>query len=152
MARINCFIMRGGTSKAGCFLASQLPVEIKEQDYWLCRLFGSNDQSGRQIDGIGGGTSTTSKAMIIDKAVGINRINYTFAQVDTHQMTVDRKGNCGNISAAVGPFAIEMGLVDEVTEPLTKVTIFNTNTQKEIVAHVPFNKGKVVYQGNFVIP
>ncbi|MBK5071509.1 3-methylitaconate isomerase [Budviciaceae bacterium CWB-B4] len=144
--------MRGGTSKAGCFVEDSLPPEVSEQDKLLCRIYGSSDPSGRQINGMGGGTSTTSKAMIVGKRAGEkNSVNYTFCQVETATNAVDRKGNCGNISSAVGPFAIENGLVDEITEPVTRVKIFNTNTQKTIVSHVPVKAGKVVYNGDFSI-
>lgn len=152
MPSIPCFWMRGGTSKAGCFIETDLPDSMTEQNDILCRVYGSDDPSGRQINGIGGGTSTTSKAMIIDKRVGeLNGINYTFCQVDVSTHQVDRKGNCGNISSAVGPFAIEAGLVDEITEPVTKVNIFNTNTKKTIVSYVPVKNGKVVYRGDYAI-
>ncbi|GKX64071.1 2-methylaconitate cis-trans isomerase PrpF family protein [Pragia fontium] len=152
MESIPCFWMRGGTSKAGCFMESDLPESVTEQNDILCRIYGSDDPSGRQINGMGGGTSTTSKAMIVGKRPGEkNAVNYTFCQVETSANAVDRKGNCGNISSAVGPFAIENGLVDEITEPMTEVTIFNTNTQKTIVSHVPVKNGKVVYDGNFAI-
>ncbi|MDR0805557.1 MAG: hypothetical protein LBN41_02265 [Enterobacteriaceae bacterium] len=152
MNSIPCFWMRGGTSKAGCFIESDLPSSIAAQDEILCRIYGSNDPSGRQIDGMGGGTSTTSKAMIVAKQSGEkNTVNYTFCQVEVSSNAVDRKGNCGNISSAVGPFAIEKGLVDEISEPITKVKIFNTNTKKTIISHVPVKNGKVVYRGDFSI-
>ncbi|WP_159565593.1 2-methylaconitate cis-trans isomerase PrpF family protein [Budvicia diplopodorum] len=152
MQSIPCFWMRGGTSKAGCFIESDLPDSITEQNHILCKVYGSDDPTGRQINGIGGGTSTTSKAMIIDKRPEeVNGINYTFCQVDVANNQVERKGNCGNISSAVGPFAIEAGLVDEITEPVTQVRIFNTNTKKTIVSHVPVKNGKVVYNGDYAI-
>lgn len=152
MASIPCFWMRGGTSKAGCFLESSLPESISEQDELLCKIYGSNDPTGRQIDGMGGGTSTTSKAMIVGKrADEKNAVNYTFCQVKTSDKAVDRKGNCGNISSAVGPFAIENGLIEDITEPVTKVKIFNTNTNKTIISHVPVKNGKVIYQGDYAI-
>lgn len=149
---IPCVWMRGGTSKGGCFLLSDLASDVTEQNVQLTKMYGGNDPSGREIDGMGGGTSTTSKAVIVAKRVGHhNGVNYTFAQVDTTSTLVDRKGNCGNMSATVGQFAIEMGLIDEITEPTTKVHIFNTNTQKTIVAHVPVKDGKVQYEGSYAI-
>lgn len=152
MQSIPCFWMRGGTSKAGSFIESDLPESVVEQNNILCRVYGSDDPTGRQINGMGGGTSTTSKAMIVGKRSNeVNGINYTFCQVDVSANQVDRKGNCGNISSAVGPFAIEAGLVDEITEPVTQVRIFNTNTNKTIVSHVPVKNGKVVYNGDFSI-
>lgn len=149
---IPCIWMRGGTSKGGCFLQSDLAQNIEEQNTQLTRIYGGNDPSGREIDGMGGGTSTTSKAVIVGKRQGEpNGVDYTFAQVDTTSALVDRKGNCGNMSSTVGPFAIEAGLIEEVTEPVTQVRIFNTNTQKTIIAHVPVKGGKVVYQGDYAI-
>lgn len=149
---IKCMWMRGGTSKGGCFLESDLSDDIATQNKILSRIYGSNDASGRQIDGMGGATSTTSKAVIVSKRQGErNGVNYTFAQVDIATELVDRKGNCGNMSSTVGPFAIENGLIEDITEPTTQVRIFNTNTQKTIVAHVPIKEGKVVYQGDYAI-
>ena len=151
-SRIPCLWMRGGTSKGGCFVESDLPADIKDQDALLSRIYGSNDSSGRQIDGMGGATSTTSKAVIVGKRFGEkNGVNYSFAQVDIASSLVDRKGNCGNMSSTVGPFAVEMGLVDEITEPVTLVEIYNTNTKKTIISHVPVKDGKVVYEGNYTI-
>lgn len=149
---ISCFWMRGGTSKGGCFLESELGQDIATQNRNLSRIYGSNDPSGRQIDGMGGATSTTSKAVIVSKRPDEkNSVNYTFAQVEINSDLVDRKGNCGNMSSTVGPFAIEMGLVDDVTEPVTQVRVFNTNTQKTIVSHVQVKDGKVVYDGDYAI-
>jgi 2-methylaconitate cis-trans-isomerase PrpF len=149
---IKCTWMRGGTSKGACFLESELSTEISTQNKLLSKIYGSNDPSGRQIDGMGGGTSTTSKAVIVSKRVGErNCVNYTFAQVDVASNLVDRKGNCGNMSSTVGPFAIDSGLIEDITEPTTQVRIFNTNTQKTIVAHVPVKNGQVVYTGDYAI-
>jgi len=149
---IKCTWMRGGTSKGACFLESELSTDISTQNSLLSKIYGSNDPSGRQIDGMGGGTSTTSKAVIVSKRAGErNGVNYTFAQVDVASDLVDRKGNCGNMSSTVGPFAIDNGLVEDITEPTTQVQIFNTNTQKTIVAHVPVKNGKVVYSGDYAI-
>lgn len=149
---IPCIWMRGGTSKGGCFLLSDLACDVTAQNLQLTKIYGGNDPSGREINGMGGGTSTTSKAVIVAKRPGeLNAVDYTFAQVDTTTELVDRKGNCGNMSSTVGPFAIEMGLIDNVTEPITQVRIFNTNTQKTIVSHVPVKNGKVLYQGDYSI-
>ncbi|TWP27284.1 3-methylitaconate isomerase [Apibacter muscae] len=149
---IPCTWMRGGTSKGGCFLESDLSKDLTEQDKELTNIYGGNDPSGREINGLGGGTSTTSKAVIISKRTeGVNAINYTFAQVDTKSTLIDRKGNCGNMSTVVGPFAIEKKLVDSIKEPITLVNIYNTNTNKKIVAHVPVKDGKVVYEGDYSI-
>lgn len=149
---VSCIWMRGGTSKGGCFLESELTNDVATQNALLSRIYGSNDPSGRQIDGMGAATSTTSKAVIVGKRSDErNSVNYTFAQVDIASDLVDRKGNCGNMSSTVGPFAIEMGLVDDVTEPVTQVRVFNTNTKKTIISHVPVKDGKVVYSGDYAI-
>lgn len=149
---IKCTWMRGGTSKGACFLESELSTDISTQNKLLSKIYGSNDPSGRQIDGMGGGTSTTSKAVIVSKRAGErNSVNYTFAQVDIASDLVDRKGNCGNMSSTVGPFAIDNGLIEDITEPTTQVNIFNTNTQKTIVAHVPVKNGQVIYTGDYAI-
>lgn len=149
---VSCIWMRGGTSKGGCFLESELGDSVATQNALLTRIYGSNDLSGRQIDGMGGGTSTTSKAVIVGKRYGEkNGVNYTFAQIDLATDLVDRNSNCGNMSAVVGPFAIEMGLIDDITEPTTVVRVFNTNTQKTILSQVPVKNGKVIYSGDFAI-
>jgi 2-methylaconitate cis-trans-isomerase PrpF len=149
---ISCVWMRGGTSKGGCFLESELGADVETQNARLSRIYGSNDPSGRQIDGMGGATSTTSKAVIVGKRAGErNGVNYTFAQVELNSNLIDRKGNCGNMSSTVGPFAIEMGLVDDISEPVTQVRVFNTNTQKTIISHVQVKDGKVVYDGDYAI-
>lgn len=146
---IPCLIMRGGTSKGLYFLESDLPSEQAARDKMLLEIMGSPDK--KQIDGLGGATSVTSKVAIIAPSQEENvDVNYTFAQVSVDKPIVSYKGNCGNISSAVGPFAIEKGLVKAV-EPVTKVRIYNTNTQKVIVAEVCVKNGKVVYDGDFAI-
>ncbi|MBE3036424.1 MAG: 3-methylitaconate isomerase, partial [Candidatus Atribacteria bacterium] len=116
--------MRGGTSKGLYMLEKDLPIPGRERDDLLLRLMGSPD--ARQIDGLGGGASTTSKVAILatSSEQGID-IDYTFAQVSVDKPIVSYAGNCGNISAGVGPFAIECGLVKTNT-PTTTVRIFNT--------------------------
>jgi hypothetical protein len=146
---IRCVIMRGGTSKALFFRENDLPTEQEERDRVILKAFGSPDI--RQIDGLGGANSSTSKVAII----GVSKrpdadIDYTFGQVSLDLPLVGREMNCGNISSAVGPFAIDEGLVKAV-EPITVVRIFNTNTQKIIVAHVPVKNGKAVTKGDFEI-
>ncbi|BCJ86761.1 2-methylaconitate cis-trans isomerase PrpF family protein [Effusibacillus dendaii] len=149
---IPCILMRGGTSKGVFFLEEDLPKSPAVRNEVIVRAFGSPDPSGRQIDGLGGGTSTTSKMAIISKRKEeVNGINYTFGQVDLKTSLVDMRGNCGNLSSAVGPYAIDMRLVDKIEEPYTKVRIYNTNTQKYIVAHVPTRNGKTLYDGDFQI-
>ena len=142
-------IMRGGTSRGIFFLEKDLPADGEIRNKVLLRVFGSPDP--KQIDGLGGATSVTSKAAIIGPpSVEDADVNYTFAQVSITTSLVDYKGNCGNISSAVGPFAIEQGFVKPV-EPFTTVRIYNTNTKKIIVAEVPVQNGRVVFEGDYQI-
>lgn len=143
-------VMRGGTSKGIFINFEDMPVDRTLWDGFLLDIMGSPDQ--RQIDGLGGGNSLTSKAAIIKKSAipGID-VEYTFAQVSIENQLVDFRGNCGNISSAVGPYAIEQGLVPAV-EPMTSVKIFNTNTQKVIIAEVEVEHGQVKTEGECEIP
>ncbi|MFN8458249.1 MAG: PrpF domain-containing protein [Anaerolineae bacterium] len=147
--KIPCTIMRGGTSKALFFHEADLPEDQPRRDQVLLAAFGSPDP--RQIDGLGGSYSTTSKAAIIgpSQAAGID-VNYTFGQVSITAPLVDYRGNCGNISSAVGPFAIDEGLVAAL-EPCTCVRILNTNTNKVIEAEVPVAEGCAAIEGDCVI-
>jgi 2-methylaconitate cis-trans-isomerase PrpF len=146
---IPCTIMRGGTSKALFFLESDLPADPKQRTVCLLRAFGSPDI--RQVDGMGGADPLTSKTAIIRESnlPGVD-VEYTFGQVSITEPFVDMAGNCGNISSAVGPFALDKGLVLAV-DPVTTVRIFNTNTKKMIVADVPVREGRVVTQGTYSI-
>lgn len=143
-------VMRGGTSKGVFINYKEMPEDRVLWDSFLLDIMGSPDQ--RQIDGLGGGNSLTSKAAIIKKSKmdGID-VEYTFAQVSIENQLVDFKGNCGNISSAVGPYAIEQGLVAAVA-PVTVVRIFNTNTQKVIIAEVEVENGQVKTEGQCEIP
>ena len=142
-------IIRGGTSKGVYILESDLPSDKAERDAILLRLMGSPDP--KQIDGLGGSASVTSKVAIIKKSERADSdVDYTFAQVSVDKPIVSYKGNCGNISSGVGAFAIENGLV-EAKDGLTSVRIFNTNTQKIIIADVVTKDGDVVYDGDFAI-
>lgn len=147
--RIPCVVMRGGTSKAVFFHENDLPAEPELRGKKILRAFGSPDV--RQIDGLGGANSSTSKVAIIGPS---NRpdadVDYTFGQVSLDMRIVGMAMNCGNISSAVGPFAIDEGLVKAV-EPVTEIRIFNTNTQKRIIAHVPVKDGKAVTAGDYSI-
>lgn len=144
--RVRCTIMRGGTSKGVFFQKKDLPADVELRDRVLLAAFGSPD--ARQIDGLGGANSLTSKAAIIapSSREGVD-VDYTFAQVSIDKPLVDYRGNCGNISSAVGPFAIDAGLVS-VREPLTTVRIFNTNTEKIIEAAVPVADGCAAVDGD----
>ena len=149
LKKIECTIFRGGTSKGVFFLEKHLPPAGPERDKILLSIMGSPDI--RQIDGVGGAVSTTSKAAIISVSEREDTdVDYTFAQVSIDKPIVDYNGNCGNISSAVGPYAIEMGLVNG-EDPETVVRIYNTNTKKIIHAHVKTPGGKVNYFGDFPI-
>ncbi len=148
-ARIPGVIMRGGTSKCVVFHARDLPSDDELRDRLLLSIMGSPDP--RQIDGLGGSYSTTSKVCIIGPpSVPEADVDYTFAQVSITDPVVDYKGNCGNCSSAVGPFAIDEGLLEAV-EPLTTVRIYNTNTRKIIRAEVPVRKGRFDPEGDTLI-
>lgn len=148
--KVPVVIMRGGTSK-GVFLNHQhMPTNTALWEEFLLDVMGSPDQ--RQIDGLGGANSLTSKAAIIKKSDSpAFDVEYTFAQVSIDHQMVDFKGNCGNISSAVGPYAIEQGMVP-IKEPVTKVRIYNTNTKKLIIAEVEVENGQVKAEGNCSIP
>ncbi|MBQ6481524.1 MAG: PrpF protein [Anaerolineaceae bacterium] len=142
-------IIRGGTSKGVYILENDLPENHEEWEQILLRLMGSPDK--KQIDGLGGSQSVTSKVAIIKKSDREDAdIDYTFAQVSVDKPLVSYKGNCGNISSGVGPFAIEKGLV-ECRDGVTPVRIYNTNTDKIIVADVHTRDGEVQYSGDFAI-
>lgn len=142
-------ILRGGTSKGVYIMEKDLP---KDQALWeplLLKLMGSPDK--KQINGLGGAQSVTSKVAIIKKSDRLDAdVDYTFAQVSVDKPLVSYKGNCGNISSGVGPFAIEKRLI-EAKEGITSVRIYNTNTEKIIVADVQTQNGQVVYDGDFAI-
>ncbi len=142
-------ILRGGTSKGVYILETDLPADKAEWEPLLLRLMGSPDK--KQIDGLGGSQSVTSKVAIVKKSDRPDAdVDYTFAQVSVDKPLVSYKGNCGNISSGVGPFAIEKGLV-EPREGLTSVRIYNTNTDKIIEADVHTADGCVEYDGDFAI-
>ncbi|MDI6727055.1 MAG: PrpF domain-containing protein [Smithellaceae bacterium] len=149
--RIHCVIMRGGTSRALFFRREDLPVDIAAQDRILLAALGNPDPSGRLVNGLGGPISSTSKVAIISARRGEpDTVDYTFGQGGHASTIIDRGGNCGNISSAVGPYAIDEGLV-EVREPETRVRIYNTNTDKYIIAHVPTEGGKAKVAGDYRI-
>ena len=138
--------MRGGTSKGGYFLASDLPADTAARDAFLLRVMGSPDP--RQIDGMGGADPLTSKVAVIRKSEreGID-VDYLFLQVFVDQAIVTDAQNCGNILAGVGPFAIERGLVS-ATGDETRVAIFMENTGQVAVATVQTPGGRPTYQGD----
>jgi 2-methylaconitate cis-trans-isomerase PrpF len=147
---VRCSILRGGTSRGVFFLENDLPADRSSMEPILLDVFGSPDV--RQIDGLGGATSQTSKAAIIGPASRDDAdVDYTFAQISITEAMIDWGGNCGNISAAVGPFAIDQGLV-RATDDLTTVRIHNTNTGKVITALVPTAGGRARLDGDYAIP
>ncbi len=147
--QIPCVVMRGGTSKGLYFLKRDMPEDEGQRDALLLRIMGSPDP--KQIDGLGGAASVTSKVAIVSRSErpGID-VDYTFAQVSVDKPLVSYRGNCGNISSGVGPFALEMGLVNP-REPLTTVRIYNTNTEKVIEEQVQIEDGHVKYSGSYAI-
>lgn len=148
--KVPVVVMRGGTSKGVFLNFEDMPTDRLLWDDFLLDIMGSPDR--RQIDGLGGANSLTSKAAIIKKSdLDEIDVEYTFAQISIENQLVDFKGNCGNISSAVGPYAIERGFVPAI-EPITTVRIFNTNTQKVIIAEVEVENGQVQTDGICSIP
>ncbi|MDL2226087.1 3-methylitaconate isomerase [Deltaproteobacteria bacterium OttesenSCG-928-M10] len=149
MKRIPCVIARGGTSKGIYIKENQLPTDPAERDKTILAVFGSPDL--RQIDGLGGADPLTSKLAIIGPSSRPDAdVDYTFGQVSFKAPVVDYSGNCGNISAGVGPFAIDEGMVRAV-EPVTTVRIHNTNTGKLLIAEVPVKDGLARVKGDCAI-
>ena len=149
--------MRGGTSKGVFFRLQDLPVSAQvpgaARDALLLRVIGSPDPYGKQIDGMGGATSSTSKAVILAKSSKPEHdVDYLFGQVSIDKEFVDWSGNCGNLSAAVGPFAISNGLIDASRVPkdgIAIVRIWQANISKTIISHVPITNGQVQEAGGF---
>ena len=147
--KIPCVIQRGGTSKGVYIHEKDLPADEKMRTQVILAIFGSPDV--RQIDGLGGADPLTSKCAIIGPSQRPDAdVNYTMAQVGITDALIDFKGNCGNISSGVGPFAIDEGLV-EAREPETVVRIYNTNTKKILKAYVLTRGGKSEYTGDYSI-
>ena len=145
-----CSIIRGGTSKGIYFLESSLPPAGELRDKILLAVFGSPDI--RQIDGLGGANSLTSKVCIIGPSLREDAdVDYTFGQVSVDKAIIDWRGNCGNLTAGVGVFAIAQNLM-KVTEGETIVRIYNTNTDKIIHATYKVRDGLVVSDGDYAIP
>jgi probable AcnD-accessory protein PrpF len=148
--RIPAVYMRGGTSK-GVFLRPQdLPSDPAARDRVLLRIIGSPDPYGKQIDGMGAATSSTSKVVLVSKSTRPDcDVDYLFGQVRIDAPLIDWSGNCGNLTTAVGPFAISEGLVDAPRDGLALVRIWQANIGKRILAHVPVRGGQVVEEGDF---
>ncbi len=149
--------IRGGTSKGVFFRLQDLPEAAQKpgaaRDALLMRVIGSPDPYGKQIDGMGGATSSTSKTVIVSKSSQPEHdVDYLFGQVSIDKAFVDWSGNCGNLSAAVGPFAISNGLVDADRVPkdgIATIRIWQANISKTIIAHVPMTNGEVQETGDF---
>ena len=155
--KIPATYMRGGTSKGVFFKLDDLPesaqVAGQARDQLLLRVIGSPDPYGKQIDGMGGATSSTSKTVILSKSTQPEHdLDYLFGQVSIDQPFVDWSGNCGNLTAAVGSFAISHGLADPSRIPengICTVRIWQKNIEKTIIAHVPITNGQVQETGDF---
>lgn len=155
--RIPATYMRGGTSKGVFFKLDDLPEAARQpgaaRDALLLRVIGSPDPYGKQIDGMGGATSSTSKIVILSKSTRSGHdVDYLFGQVSIDQPFVDWSGNCGNLSAAVGPFALSSRLVDAERIPangMASVRIWQANIGKTIIAQVPVTNGQVQESGDF---
>jgi probable AcnD-accessory protein PrpF len=155
--KIPAMYMRGGTSKGVFFRLQDLPPSCQQpgasRDALLLRVIGSPDPYEKHIDGMGGATSSTSKTVIVSKSTQRDHdVDYLFGQVAIDKAFIDWSGNCGNLSAAVGPFAIAGGLVDKAKIPqngVCTVKIWQANIKKTIIAHVPITNGEVQETGDF---
>lgn len=155
--KIPATYMRGGTSKGVFFKLDDLPKAAQQpgkiRDQLLLRVIGSPDPYGKQIDGMGGASSSTSKTVILAKSTQPEHdVDYLFGQVAIDRAFVDWSGNCGNLTAAVGAFAISNGLVSAARIPengLCTVRIWQANIQKTIIAHIPMNNAQVQESGDF---
>lgn len=155
--KIPATYMRGGTSKGVFFKLDDLPTVAQQpgaaRDALLLRVIGSPDPYGKQIDGMGGATSSTSKTVILSKSSKPEHdVDYLFGQVSIDKAFVDWSGNCGNLTAAVGAFAISNGLIDSSRIPqngLCTVRIWQANIGKTIIAHIPITNGEVQETGDF---
>ncbi len=149
--------MRGGTSKGVFFRLQDLPKDAQvpgaARDAFLMRVIGSPDPYGKQTDGMGAATSSTSKTVILSKSTRPDHdIDYLFGQVSIDKPFIDWSGNCGNLSSAVGPFAISNGLIDPSRIPqngIATVRVWQANISKTIIAHVPMTNGAVQETGDF---
>src|SRR5262245_14044518 len=150
--RIPAVFMRGGTSNAVVFHAKDLPADRAQWDEIFLAAIGSPDPYGRQLDGMGGGVSSLSKVCVIGPSTRDDAdIDYTFAQVQVKEAKVEYGANCGNMSAAMGPFAVDEGLV-EANGQEALVRVHNTNTKKIIWSRFPLDYGMAAVDGDLAIP
>ncbi len=155
--KIAATYMRGGTSKGVFFRLDDLPVEAQQpgpaRDAILLRVIGSPDPYGKHTDGMGGATSSTSKTVILSKSESAEHdVDYLFGQVAIDKPFIDWSGNCGNLTSAVGSFAVTSGLIDASRVPengTAVVRIWQANIKKTIIAHVPITNGEVQETGDF---
>jgi probable AcnD-accessory protein PrpF len=148
--RIPAVYMRGGTSKGVFFRREDLPADPAARDRLLLRVIGSPDPYGKQIDGMGAATSSTSKVVLLSKSERDDcDVDYLFGQVAIDRPFIDWSGNCGNLTAAVGPFAVAEGLVEAPRDGIAVVRIWQANIGKRIISHVPVRGGLVVEEGDF---
>ena len=149
---IPAVFMRGGTSKAIMFHARDLPPDRAAWPALFLAAMGSPDPYGRQLDGMGGGVSSLSKVCVLAPSAREDAdIDYSFFQIQVKEARVDDRGNCGNMSSAVGPFAVDEGLVSAAGDTAV-VRVYNTNTQKLIHAHFPLDDGRARVGGDLAIP
>jgi hypothetical protein len=149
---VRAVFMRGGTSKALLFRAADLPAERAAWDAIFTAAMGSPDPNGRQLDGMGGGLSSLSKVCVVGPPTRPDAdVDFTFAQVAIDAASVDYAGTCGNMSAAIGPFAIDEGLVPAPSDGEAAVRVHNTNTGKIFVARFPVAGGRSVVDGELAI-
>ncbi|MGF6780068.1 2-methylaconitate cis-trans isomerase PrpF [Paraburkholderia sp. GAS334] len=148
--RIPAVYMRGGTSKGMFFRADSLPVDPAQRDRILLRVIGSPDPYEKHTDGMGGATSSTSKVVLVGPSSrpGCD-VDYLFGAVSIEKPVVDWSGNCGNLTSAVGPFAISQGLVNAPHDGIATVRIWQANINAKIIAHVPMKNGQVEEEGDF---
>lgn len=151
-SKLKATFMRGGTSKAVVFSREDLPADPAQWDPIFLSVMGSPDPNGRQLDGMGGGLSSLSKVCVVGAPTRSDAdIDYTFAQIAVKSAAVDYSANCGNMSSAMGPFAVSEGLVKAPANGEAVVRIHNTNTGKIIVARFPMKDGEVETEGDMRI-
>ena len=152
LARIPCVYMRGGTSRGLVFHARDLPADRKDWDAIFLAAMGVPDGNGRNLDGMGGGLSSLNKVCVVSPPSRDDAdVDYTFAQCAVKEARVDYAGNCGNMSAAIGPFAVEEGLIAAPHDGEAVVRIHNTNTGKIIVSRFPVADGALATTGDLEI-
>ena len=147
--KIPAAFIRGGTSKGVFFHQTDLPIKRESWDPLFLEVIGAPDPNKRQINGMGGGISSLNKVIVVSASDRTDAdLDYTFAQVSSNQPLVDYSANCGNLSSAVAPFAIDEGIICP-QDGNALISLYNTNTNKIIHAHVPVHNGKTVVSGDF---